>query len=168
MRIAQSNSISINLSTANGSAIQITNKLVELLHSYSAVIRNLKACQQRFKEDKLFNKQLKIKALIENLQFEMDRLNRRLLFLGGKSVEKISTPISRSSRLASDSFAALEEVVDQTKVLIDHQRGIVDFANNANDRITSDLITEHIKSQSKQVWSISYFLFLNLEKMKLA
>ena len=141
---------------------KLADKLSELLANYSVFYQNVRGYHWNIKGDNFFELHLKFEELYNDLFIKIDEVAERILTLGytpkhNYSDYKKESKIVESSEV-SDGIKAVKEIIESFKIIIMHQRDLLNLSADAGDEGTNALMSDYIRAQEKLVWMYSAFV----------
>ena len=135
---------------------ELADKLNELLATYQVFYTNVRGYHWNIKGVNFFALHAKFEEIYTNLVARVDEVAERILTLGYTPNNAYSQYL-KISRIKEDiAVSEAQECLSRTlqvlKTLLDQQREILAFANNANDEGTASQMSDYIKEQEKLVW----------------
>ncbi len=92
----------------------------------------------------------------EEHQEAIDQLAERIRMLGRPSPGSMKSFLKKACLKESEGLKSAEvmiqELVDDHEALVEHCHAIIQFTDEVHDQGTADLLTERIRSHSKQAW----------------
>lgn len=135
---------------------ELADKLNELLATYQVFYTNVRGYHWNIKGVNFFALHAKFEEIYTNLVARVDEVAERILTLGYTPNNAYSQylKISRIKEdiAVSEAQECLLGTLQGLKTLLDQQREILAFANNANDEGTASQMSDYIKEQEKLVW----------------
>ncbi|MGB5289506.1 MAG: Dps family protein [Ignavibacteriaceae bacterium] len=141
---------------------ELAEKLNTLLANYSVFYQNTRGYHWNIKGEKFFELHLKFEELYNDLFIKIDEVAERILTLGytpkhNYSDYKKESKIVESSEV-SDGIKAVKEIIESFKIIIMHQRDLLNLSADAGDEGTNALMSDYIRAQEKLVWMYSAFV----------
>ena len=135
---------------------ELADKLNELLATYQVFYTNVRGYHWNIKGVNFFALHAKFEEIYTNLVARVDEVAERILTLGYTPNNAYSQYL-KISRIkedigVSEGQECLSGTLQGLKTLLDQQREILAFANNANDEGTASQMSDYIKEQEKLVW----------------
>lgn len=135
---------------------ELADKLNELLATYQVFYTNVRGYHWNIKGVNFFALHAKFEEIYTNLVARVDEVAERILTLGYTPNNAYSQYL-KISRIKEDiavreAQECLSGTLQGLKTLLDQQREILAFANNANDEGTASQMSDYIKEQEKLVW----------------
>tara|TARA_R110002124_G_scaffold150231_6_gene316623 strand:+ start:434 stop:910 length:477 start_codon:yes stop_codon:yes gene_type:complete len=143
-------------------AVQLSEKLNELLANYSIFYQNTRGYHWNIKGEKFFELHLKFEELYNDLLLKIDEVAERILTLGHSpnhnfSDYRTSSKIKESVQV-SNGIKAVEDILTSFQTIIVLQRELLNISSDAEDEGTNALMSDYIREQEKLVWMYSSFL----------
>ena len=142
-------------------AKELANKLNELLANYSIFYQNTRGFHWNIKGEKFFELHLKFEELYNDAIIKVDEIAERILTLNETpfhSFQKyLETTDINSAENITDGEIAIDEVLNNLKVLLSKEREILSLASDANDEGTVSLMSDYIGQQEKLIWMLSAY-----------
>lgn len=143
-------------------AMQLAEKLNELLANYSIFYQNTRGYHWNIRGEKFFELHVKFEELYNDLLLKIDEIAERILTLGHSPNHRYSdykkiSQIAESTQV-SDGTKAVEDILNSFKAIITIQRELLTLSADAGDEGTNALMSDYIRSQEKTVWMYSAFL----------
>lgn len=143
-------------------AMQLAEKLNELLANYSIFYQNTRGYHWNIKGQKFFELHDKFEELYNDLHLKIDEIAERVLTLGHTPKHNYDfyqqTSKIKESKVVSEGAKAVEDIVNALQTIIILQRQILAIASDAEDEGTNSLMSDYIRSQEKLVWMYTSFL----------
>ncbi len=143
-------------------AIQLAEKLNELLANYSIFYQNTRGYHWNIKGEKFFELHLKFEELYNDLLLKVDEVAERILTLGHtlkhNYTDYRTTSKIKESVFISDGIIAVEDILTSFQTIIILQRELLTISSDAGDEGTNALMSDYIRLQKKLIWMYSSFL----------
>lgn len=140
----------------------LANLLDDLLANYSIFYQNVRGYHWNVKGEKFFELHSKFEELYNILFVNIDNVAERILCLGHAPEHKYINYLKRSSidesNNVADGYKAVQEILNDFKVLLEKQRYIIAFSYDVKDEGTNSQISDHVRDHEKLVWMYSAFL----------
>lgn len=140
----------------------LANLLDDLLANYSIFYQNVRGYHWNVKGEKFFELHSKFEELYNILFINIDNVAERILSLGHAPEHKYINYLKRSSidesNNVADGYKAVQEILNDFKVLLEKQRYIIAFSDDIKDEGTNSQISDHVRDHEKLVWMYSAFL----------
>ena len=150
-----------NIGLDNIKATKIAEKLNDLLSNYQLFYMNLRGFHWNIKGRKFFELHLKFEELYNDAIIKVDEIAERILTLNETpfhSFQKyLETTDINSAENITDGEIAIDEVLNNLKVLLSKEREILSLASDANDEGTVSLMSDYIGQQEKLIWMLSAY-----------
>ena len=141
---------------------ELADLLNDLLANYSVFYQNTRGYHWNITGDKFFELHLKFEELYNDLFVKIDEVAERVLTLGQnpehKFIEYLKISEITESNEVSDGVAAVSQIINAFKVLLEKQRILLDLSAEINDEGTNSMMSDYIREQEKLVWMYSAFL----------
>ena len=151
-----------NLGFSSDYAVKMSDHLNNLLSNVQVSYMNVRGFHWNIVGKQFFQLHSKYEELYDQLAEMADEVAERILMLGGKPVHAFSKYLKTASikekEDVSSTEATLNEVIAETKVLLQAEREILKLAADNNDDGTVDLMTGYISGQEKMLWMLSAFM----------
>lgn len=140
---------------------KLSEKLNDLLASYSVFYQNTRGYHWNIKGENFFELHVKFEELYNDLILKIDEVAERILTLGFTPEHRYSdyvksTSIKESGKV-KDGDQAVDEILEALKSLITLQREILELSDDAGDEGTNALMSDYIREQEKLVWMYSAY-----------
>lgn len=141
---------------------KLADKLDVLLANYSIFYQNTRGYHWHIKGEKFFELHVKFEELYNDLLLKIDEVAERILTLGASPTHnysdyrKVST--ITESKHVSDGIAAVKEILESFRTLIELQRELLTLSADADDEGTNALMSDYIRAQEKLVWMYGAYL----------
>lgn len=143
-------------------AVQLAEKLNELLANYSVFYQNTRGSHWNIKGDKFFELHDKFEELYSDLLVKIDELGERILTLGHAPYHRFTDYIRISkigeSKQVSDGMESVANIISALNIILPLQREILSLSSETGDEGTTTLMSDYILAQEKLVWMYSAFL----------
>ena len=140
----------------------LASELNELLANYSVLYQNVRGFHWNIKGDKFFELHVKFEELYNDLQIKIDEIAERILTLGVTPYHTFSVYLESSTikpaENVKDGRKAVQSILASFKVLLVHEREILDLSDKAGDEGTNALMSDYIREKEKLVWMYSSFM----------
>jgi starvation-inducible DNA-binding protein len=151
---------SIGLDNKKADALAV--KLNELLANYSLFYQNTRGYHWNIKGEKFFELHVKFEELYNDLLLKIDEIAERILTLGASPNHRYTdykklSKIEESSHV-SDGIKAVQDILNDFKIIITLQREILSMSAEIDDEGTNALMSDYLRTQEKMVWMYSAFL----------
>ncbi len=147
---------------ANTEVSAVIEKLNALLSSYQVFYTNVRGYHWNVKGEHFFSLHVKFEELYNEIVLQVDEIAERILTLGGTPLHAYSDFIQHTFiEEHKNVFAGrdcVQGVVTSLQTLIKQQRELAEFAEEAGDQGSADLVTEYYQAQEKHVWMYNAFL----------
>lgn len=145
----------------NEKAGNVITALHTLLADFQVHYTNLRGMHWNIKGHGFFVLHEKFESMYNDAAEKIDEIAERILMLGGNPENKFSEYLKTAHvKEVSDITCggeAVEHILDTYKHLIGEERKIINIANDANDVVTTDMLTGYLKEQEKMVWMLVAF-----------
>ncbi len=146
----------------NKKAVEIHEKLNELLAHYSVFYQNVRGYHWHVVGEQFFELHAKFEELYNNLLIKIDEIAERILTLGGFPKHQFSGYFSLSkieeSGEVSEGRTAVSEILNAFQTLLPIQRKLLELTAEADDEGTNSLLSDYIREQEKLMWMYSAYL----------
>lgn len=136
--------------------------LKQLLADYQIYYANVRGIHWHIRGPQFFTLHLQFEKLYNDAAVKADALAERILQLGDSPTCMFSEYLKVSHIKEVDDVcdgpSAVKHILDTLHHLIDHQRGVVEQADEAHDVGTADMLTLFIEDQEKLVWMFNAYL----------
>ena len=136
--------------------------LNEVLANYQVFYQNVRGYHWNIKGENFFSLHQQFEDLYNRAHMNIDEIAERILTLEETPLHAFSDYIERSkikeARNVSDGRKAAEGIVNGYGTLIELEREVINFADEAGDEATADMLTSYISEQEKSVWMFESFL----------
>lgn len=136
--------------------------LNEVLANYQVFYQNVRGYHWNIKGENFFSLHQQFEDLYNRAHLNIDEIAERILTLEETPLHAFSDYIERSkikeSHNVSDDRKAAQHIVEGYGTLIKLEREVIDFAGQAGDEATADMLTGYISEQEKSVWMFKSFL----------
>lgn len=143
-------------------AIQLSNKLNDLLSNYQVFYMNVRGFHWNIQGNKFFELHLKFEELYNDLLLKVDEIAERVLTLEQKPVHAYTDYLEMSSIKQAKNISTANEsiqlLLDSFEILLKKQREILKISGEASDEGTNALMSDYIREQEKLVWMYSAYL----------
>ena len=141
---------------------KITEKLNQLLASYSVLYMNTRGFHWNIKGKEFFELHQKFEDIYNTLVLQIDEIAERILTLEG-TPEHSFTSYLQLSKISpetdiTDGNKALDSILQGYKTVIGIQRDILTTASDINDEGTVTLMSDYITAQEKEIWMYRSYL----------
>lgn len=151
-----------NIGLNTKKAIELANKLNDLLANYSIFYQNVRGFHWKIKGEKFFELHVKFEELYNDLFIKIDDLAERILTLSGQPNHNYTDYLKISEikevKDTTNGIKGVKEIVNSFKILLSKQRAILELAGDLNDEGTNALMSDYIREQEKLVWMYTAFL----------
>ncbi|WP_069133510.1 Dps family protein [Rhodohalobacter halophilus] len=141
---------------------KLADKLNTLLANYSVFYQNTRGYHWNIKGDSFFVLHEKFEELYEDLKIKIDEVAERILTLGYTPNHKYTKYVEVSeiaeSEKVSDGKAAVNEILEAFKIILNIQREILALSGEADDEGTNALMSDYISEQEKLVWMYASYV----------
>lgn len=139
----------------------LVSALQQLLADFQVYYTNLRGFHWEIKGRGFFVLHEKFESMYDDTAAKVDEIAERILMLGGTPENKFSgyLKLARIPEVSgiSTSREAVNNILDTYKHFIAEERKLIDLANEANDVVTSDMLTGYLKEQEKMIWMLIAF-----------
>ena len=139
----------------------LVSALQQLLADFQVYYTNLRGFHWEIKGRGFFVLHEKFESMYDDTAAKVDEIAERILMLGGTPENKFSSylKLARIPEVSgiSTSREAVNNILDTYKHFIAEERKLIDLANEANDVVTSDMLTGYLKEQEKMIWMLIAF-----------
>jgi starvation-inducible DNA-binding protein len=140
-------------------ALQLGEKLNELLANYQMFYQNLRGFHWNIKGEKFFELHAKFEELYDDAVLKVDEIAERVLTLGVTPyhtfTDYLRVSTIKEAKDLSNGTATTEATLDNLSIIIKMERSILPLAQEAGDEGTLTLLTDYISQQEKVVWMLS-------------
>ncbi|WP_347158190.1 Dps family protein [Pontibacter chitinilyticus] len=156
--MANKNQIGIDADKAQ----QLADKLNTLLANYQIFYINARGFHWNISGNKFFELHAKFEELYNDAVLKIDEIAERILTLGHTPFHSFTDYLKQSSisevANVSEGNAAVQQVLNGFRVLLENEREILTMSADANDEGTNSLMSDYISQQEKLVWMYSAYL----------
>ncbi|MDD3567628.1 MAG: DNA starvation/stationary phase protection protein [Bacteroidales bacterium] len=150
-----SNQIGLNA----GYAQQMNEKLNVYLSNVQLSYMNVRGFHWNIVGKQFFQLHEKFEEVYNGLNEMADEIAERILMLGGTPVHAFSKYIQmatiKEKENVSTADATVKELINDTMVLLNNEREIVELAANNGDEGTVGLISGYIEQHEKMLWMLN-------------
>jgi len=150
-----SNQIGLNA----GYAQQMNEKLNVYLSNVQLSYMNVRGFHWNIMGKQFFQLHEKFEEVYNGLNEIADEIAERILMLGGTPVHAFSKYIQmatiKEKENVSTADATVKELINDTMVLLNNEREIVELAANNGDEGTVGLISGYIEQHEKMLWMLN-------------
>ncbi len=143
-------------------AIQISNKLNDLLANYQVFYQNLRGLHWNIKGKSFFELHLKFEEFYDDAIIKIDEIAERILTLEGEPLHTFSDYIKvseiKEEKSVTDGTKGVEIIVSNLSTLLQKERNILSLATKAGDEGTVTLISDYISQKEKTLWMLNSYL----------
>lgn len=148
------NTIGLN----NQKTKQLADKLNVLLANYQMYYQNLRGFHWNVKGSQFFELHEKFEELYTTANEHVDEIAERILTLEGAPLHTFSDYLDKSeikeAKNVSEGNETVKLTLENLKVILKHEREILELASEADDEGTVALMSDYIKDQEKMVWML--------------
>ena len=148
------------LNLSENSVANVVAGLQNLLADYQVYYTNLRGFHWEIKGRGFFVLHEKFESMYDDAAAKVDELAERILTLG-TPVNKFSgyLKVARVPEISgvSSSREAVEHILNTYKHFIAEERKLIGLAEEANDVVTADLLTDYLEEQEKMIWMLVAF-----------
>ena len=141
---------------------KLADDLNDLLANYQLFYINTRGFHWNIKGDKFFELHVKFEELYTEQQLKIDEVAERILTLGFQPLHSFTSYLEKSDIKPainiSNGKAAVKEIVDAFRIILEKQRNILVESDELHDEGTNALMSDYISEQEKLVWMYSSFL----------
>lgn len=141
--------------------IKTVESLNSLLANYHVYYQNLRNYHWNISGPHFFDLHAKFEELYNEAKINIDEIAERILTLRGKPLSTLADYLAQSKieeRSTKDSKEMVSNTLENHEVLIQIMRQTLEFASNANDEGTIDLISGFLGSLEKNSWMLDAWL----------
>ena len=139
----------------------VVASLQNLLADFQVYYTNLRGFHWEIKGRGFFVLHEKFESMYDDAAAKIDEIAERILMLGGTPENRFSNylKVARIPEVSgvSTSRDSVDNILSTYKHFMAEERKLIDFANEANDVVTADLLTGYLKEQEKMVWMLIAF-----------
>jgi len=152
------NSIGIN----KEKAINLTNRLNELLADYQLFYQNLRGLHWNIKGREFFELHLKFEEYYDNAVIKVDEIAERILTLEGEPLHTFTDYLKiseiKEEKGITNGISGVNIIINNFSVLILKEREILSLAAEADDEGTVSLMSDYISETEKTLWMLNSYI----------
>ncbi len=141
---------------------EIANELNSLLANYQIYYQNLRGFHWNIQGRDFFELHLKFEELYNDAAVKIDEVAERILTIEHTPLHSFADYLERASLTAvkdvHDGETAVRTVVDNLSAIVEQQKNIRKFAEDAEDGATADMMATFIEEQEKTLWMYKAWL----------
>lgn len=145
-----------------GGAEVLAAKLNTLLANYQVLYMNVRGFHWNVRGERFFELHVKFEETYNDLLLKIDEIAERILTLGQRPQHAYSNYLSGSEIKEAtnvvDGRECVKELLEGYKVVIQHQRDILEAAGEIQDEGTASLMSDYISEQEKTAWMLTAYL----------
>lgn len=154
----QLNAIALDIDNSR----ELATKLNLLLADYHVFYMNTRGYHWNIKGHKFFELHLKFEELYTDLATKIDEIAERILTLGHTPFHSYTDMLEKSrvtpTKNIADGFEAVNHILSAFRVILEHQRDLLDLSDKADDEGTNSLMSDYITQQEKLVWMYNSYM----------
>jgi len=135
---------------------ELINNLNQLLSDLQVFYINTKGFHWNIKGDKFFELHPKFEELYTDLSKRIDDVAERIITLGGKPYHSYSEYLKiakiKETKEITSPHISVKNVITSLEIIIDHQKEIIELANQINDWGTIMMIGKELLQKEKMLW----------------
>lgn len=143
-------------------AINLSNKLNQLLADYQVFYQNLRGLHWNIKGREFFELHVKFEEYYDDAVMKVDEIAERILTLEGEPLHTFSdymnTTNIKEEKGVSNGVEGVNIVVNNFSTIISLEREILSLAGDANDEGTASLMSDYITQTEKTLWMLNSYL----------
>lgn len=143
-------------------AINLSNKLNQLLADYQVFYQNLRGLHWNIKGREFFELHVKFEEYYDDAVMKVDEIAERILTLEGEPLHTFSDYMNTSNikeeKGVSNGVEGVKIVVNNFSTIISLEREILSLAGDANDEGTASLMSDYITQTEKTLWMLNSYL----------
>ncbi len=143
-------------------ALELSEKLNELLADYQLFYQNLRGLHWNIKGREFFELHLKFEEFYDDAVIKVDEIAERILTLGGEPLHTFSNYLNvaeiHEESGVTNGIKGVEITVDNFSTLILKERNILSLAGEAEDEGTASLMSDYISETEKTLWMLNSYL----------
>lgn len=146
----------------NDKAIELGQKLNELLADYQVFYQNLRGLHWNIKGKEFFELHLKFEELYNDALLKIDEIAERIITLEVEPLHTFSDYLKTSGIKevsgVSNGPKGVQIVVDNFGEIILKERQILKLSGDADDEGTNALMSDYISQTEKTLWMLNAYL----------
>ncbi|MBL4594801.1 MAG: DNA starvation/stationary phase protection protein [Flavobacteriales bacterium] len=143
-------------------AIELSEKLNELLSDYQLFYQNLRGLHWNIKGAAFFELHVKFEEYYNDAVVKVDEIAERILTLGGEPLHTFSDYLKvskiKEEKGVTIGTEGVEIIVNNFSTLISKEREILQLASKADDEGTVSLMSDYISQTEKTLWMLTAYL----------
>ena len=140
----------------------VVNGLNQLLADLHVYYMNLRGLHWNVKGKSFFQLHAEYENQYNNVAEKIDEVAERLLQLDSKPENRFSELLKvatlKEENNKVNEVEGMKLILDTLKVLIAKEREIIAAAEEANDEVTTSLLSDFLVGQEKSVWMVNAYL----------
>ncbi|MFI3290268.1 MAG: Dps family protein [Opitutales bacterium] len=153
------------ISIEKAKAEKVIASLNQLLADFQICYTNMRGFHWNVTGRRFFSLHKQFEDLYNDLADKIDEIAERILMLGACPENRFSKYLEISNIQEITDVSCDEKILgyilDSYKDLIKAQRQTINFAEEAQDLVTADLLTTYLSDQEKSVWMITALMTEN-------
>ncbi len=141
---------------------EITNELNTLLANYQLYYQNLRGFHWNIQGRDFFELHAKFEELYNDAAVKIDEVAERILTIDEMPLHSFADYLERAQITpvtgVHDGETAVKTVVDNLTAIVEQQKNIRKYAEDAEDGATADMMATFIEEQEKTLWMYKAWL----------
>lgn len=141
---------------------EIANELNNLLANYQLYYQNLRGFHWNIQGRDFFELHQKFEELYTDAAIKIDEVAERILTIDEMPLHSFVDYLDRAQIVAvtgvHDGETAVKTVVDNLTAIVEQQKSIRQYAEDAEDGATADMMAAFIEEQEKTLWMYKAWL----------
>ncbi len=141
---------------------EITNELNTLLANYQLYYQNLRGFHWNIQGRDFFELHAKFEELYNDAAVKIDEVAERILTIDEMPLHSFADYLERAQVTpvtgVHDGETAVKTVVDNLTAIVEQQKNIRKYAEDAEDGATADMMATFIEEQEKTLWMYKAWL----------
>lgn len=143
-------------------ALQLSNKLNELLADYQLFYQNLRGLHWNIKGREFFELHLKFEEYYDNAVIKVDEIAERILTLEGEPLHTFTDYLDiseiKEEKGITNGIEGVNIIINNFSILILKEREILSLAAEADDEGTVSLMSDYISETEKTMWMLNSYI----------
>ncbi len=143
-------------------AINLSNKLNELLADYQLFYQNLRGLHWNIKGREFFELHLKFEEYYDDAVIKIDEIAERILTLEGEPLhtfrDYLKTAEIKEEEGVTNGLEGVKIIINNFSMLILKEREILSLAAEADDEGTVSLMSDYITETEKTLWMLNSYI----------
>lgn len=151
-----------NTTTAPVTAVKLHGEMNVLLSSFQVYYQNLRGFHWYIVGPEFFTLHEKFEEMYNDAAAKSDAIAERIRMAPASPMHRLTDYLEHSkieeAKTSADAHNIVNQILDSLKTLISIEKEIRKMAEELGDNGTSDMMTDFITGQEKEIWMFTAFI----------